>query len=97
MHVAEQISQVLVEHNLAACVNIVPDVSSCFRWQGKVQKSSEVLLLIKTTGVCFPAVTQKIKSLHTFAVPEIIAIPIVDGAEDYLNWIAESVDSAFID
>lgn len=91
LDVAEQISQGLVEHKLAACVNIVSNVASFFRWQGKLESNSELLLMIKTTGACFVAVEQKIKSLHPFAVPEIIAIPIVDGSQDYLDWIGENV------
>ena len=90
-HVAEKISQALVKHSLAACVNVVPNVSSFFRWKEREEENCEFLLLIKTTSARFAAVEQKIKSLHTYEVPEIIAIPIVDGAQDYLNWIENSL------
>ena len=86
----ERIAQALVEERLAACVNQVPGLVSTYRWEGKVQKANECLLIIKTTGARFEAVKERIKSLHSYELPEIIALPITAGSKDYLNWLAEN-------
>jgi periplasmic divalent cation tolerance protein len=82
-----------VEEHLAACVNLVPGVSSIYRWQGKVEKAQECLLVIKTTAARFEAVKNRIQSLHTYDTPEIIALPITAGDADYLKWITENTQS----
>jgi len=87
---AERIAGNLVENRIAACVNIITGVLSVYRWKGKVEKSGEVLLIIKTMENKFPLIKERIKSLHSYDVPEIIALDIAGGAEDYLSWIAES-------
>jgi periplasmic divalent cation tolerance protein len=89
---AERIASALVGERLAACVNICEArVRSAYRWKGKVETAREVLLLIKTTRRTFPAVARRIRALHSYEVPEIIALPIVTGSRDYLAWLESSV------
>jgi len=88
---ARKIAQHLVEHRLAACVNIVPQVESIYRWQGKVESSREWLLVVKSTAVKFAAVRDAIRELHSYDLPECIAISIEEGSPQYLQWLAESV------
>jgi periplasmic divalent cation tolerance protein len=88
---ARKIGQTLVERQLAACVNIVPQVESIYRWQGKVEASREWLLLIKTTAERFHAVRAAIQELHPYELPECISLTIEDGSADYLEWLGDSV------
>ena len=81
------IAQALVREKQAACVNILPSVTSIFRWQGKVQRSREALLLIKTTGRRYAALEKAIRSLHSYEVPEIISIRIDRGLPQYIEWV----------
>jgi periplasmic divalent cation tolerance protein len=88
----EKIARLLVEEKLAACVNIVAQgVTSIFRWEGAVSVAAEVLLIVKTERARFPLLVEAVKKHHTYSVPEIIALPIVDGERSYLAWIGESV------
>ncbi|AFY58963.1 uncharacterized protein involved in tolerance to divalent cations [Rivularia sp. PCC 7116] len=87
---AEQIANVLVEANLAACVSFSP-ISSIYTWQGKVHNDQEWQLFIKTDLSRFPTLEAKILELHSYEVPEIIAIPILKGHQPYLQWIAQQV------
>lgn len=86
----ERIAAALVAERLAACVNLVPGLSSTYRWQGKVETQAECLLIIKTTGSRFAELEKRIKALHPYDLPEIIAVPISMGSADYLNWITEN-------
>lgn len=87
--VAAEVATALIEQNLAVCTNRVPGIRSYYRWQGHLEQEDEVLLLAKTTRARFPALEQAIRALHPHEVPEIIAVPIVAGAEAYLKWISE--------
>ncbi len=89
---ARKIARALVERRLAACVNVVPQIESIYRWEGKVEEAQEWLLVIKTTGSAYEGVRDAIKELHSYQVPECICISIEDGSPDYLNWIADSVN-----
>jgi periplasmic divalent cation tolerance protein len=88
---ARKIAQHLVETQLAACVNIIPHVESIYRWQGKLESSREWLLLIKTSSERFPAARDAIRAMHSYELPECIAVNIEDGSPDYLKWLAESL------
>lgn len=88
---AGRIADELVRLKLAACVSIVKDVHSIFTWQGKIDRQNESLLIAKSTRTRFKAIVKTVKSLHSYEVPEIIALPIIDGSKDYLRWIDESV------
>jgi periplasmic divalent cation tolerance protein len=88
---ARKIAQTLVERRLAACVNIIPRIQSVYRWQGKVEQAEEFLLLIKTVKGREEQVHAAICELHSYDLPECIAIPIVSGDADYLNWLSDSV------
>jgi periplasmic divalent cation tolerance protein len=91
---ARKIAEALVRERLAACVNEVPGVRSIYRWKGKVESAGERLLLIKTARRRLPALTKRVRALHSYTVPEVIALPILSGNADYLSWIADAVSTA---
>jgi len=87
---AAGIARALVEAKLAACVNIISNIRSIYRWQGNLEDDSEVLMIIKTRKELFDPLTVAVRKLHSYDVPEIIALPISLGSEDYIKWIRES-------
>jgi periplasmic divalent cation tolerance protein len=89
---ARKIARALVEQRLAACVNVLPGrVESVYRWKGKVESAKEILLVVKTARGRFAALQRAVRELHSYDVPEVIALPIADGSRDYLAWISDSV------
>lgn len=86
----ETIARTLLTEKLAACINIFP-VQSLYTWQGEINRDREYQLIIKTDLACFDELKAKIQTIHTYEVPEIIAIPIVAGASDYLNWLGSNL------
>lgn len=84
---AGKIAQALLRQRKAACVNIVPSINSLFWWEGKIESAQESLLIVKTKRSLFGQVVNIVKEIHSYQVPEIIALPIVDGNQDYLNWL----------
>jgi len=88
---ARKIARALVEKRLAACVNVIPKITSVYRWKDELQIDEEHLLIIKTRRARFDDLRQCVESLHSYEVPEVIATPIVEGAANYLNWIEQSV------
>jgi periplasmic divalent cation tolerance protein len=88
---ARKIGRELVERMLAACVNIVPQVGSIYRWEDKVQEAEEWLLIVKTTRGAFERVREAINQLHSYDLPECICLSIEDGSVEYLSWIWQSV------
>jgi periplasmic divalent cation tolerance protein len=87
---AAGIARVLVEARLAACVNIVKNVRSIYSWQGNIEDDTEVLMIVKSQKRLFDDLSAKVKELHSYDVPEIIAFSITAGSEDYLTWIKDS-------
>jgi periplasmic divalent cation tolerance protein len=89
---AEKIANSLIEERLAACVNIISPVRSIYRWEGKIWDEKEWMLIIKTRKKRFEDLEKKVKSLHSYSVPEIIALPIVKGSASYLKWLEEMTE-----
>ena len=87
---AAEIARKLVEDRLAACVNIVGGMRSVYRWEGKIHEDEEVLCLVKTRPELLDALTARVRALHPYDVPEILAFEVADGTADYLAWLRES-------
>ena len=85
---AQALAAALIEGRLAACVNVLAECTSVYRWHGQVESSTEVPVLIKTTAGRYPALEQAIRSLHPYELPEIVAVPISHGLPQYLDWVA---------
>jgi periplasmic divalent cation tolerance protein len=88
---ASKISIALITERLAACVNVVPWVESYYRWEGEVTRDSETLLIIKTTNDRYESLERRVKQLHTYTTPEVIAVKIEAGSAEYLKWLRDSV------
>ena len=88
---AARLAEMLVGAHLAACVQIMPEMESVYRWQGRVHREPEVLLLAKTTVACFAELEREVRALHTYDTPEIVSIPINDISAPYLEWLTGNV------
>ena len=86
-----RIARHLLDKRLVACANLFPQVRSLYHWKGKIADEKECLMLLKSSRELFPALQTEVEKLHSYSVPEIIALPIIDGSANYLNWIVESV------
>jgi periplasmic divalent cation tolerance protein len=86
---AARIARVLVENRLAGCVNIIQGIRSIYNWEGRIEDGREVLMIAKTRKALFKTVMKKVKELHSYSVPEIIALPIAEGSPDYLKWLKD--------
>ena len=87
LNVGERIANALVTEGLAACVNLLPAITSVYLWKGEMQRDSEVLLMIKTTPIRLPELTDRVRQLHPYQLPEVIAVPVRGGLPDYLQWV----------
>ncbi len=88
---AARIAEALVSERLAACVNVVDGIESIYRWEGNVTRDREALMIIKTTAERYPELEHRVKELHGYSTPEVVAIRIEQGSEPYLNWLRDSV------
>lgn len=90
---AERIAEILIERRLAACVQILPEVTSFYRWQGKIERDAEILILAKTTEEKFAELEKTVRENHSYEVPEIVAVPAEAISESYLNWLVKEVSN----
>ena len=89
---ATRLADMLVGAHLAACVQILPEMESVYRWQGKVERQAEVLLIAKTTRAKFDELEREVRALHSYDTPEIVAVPIMTGSAPYLEWLNQATD-----
>jgi periplasmic divalent cation tolerance protein len=87
---ALSIGRALVEERLAACVNVIDNMTSIYRWDGEINEDSEAVLIAKTSAEIFEQLTERVKQLHTYTCPCVVSIPIIGGNKDYLNWLGEN-------
>ena len=87
---AIRLADMLVGSHLAACVQLLPEMESVYRWEGQIERQPEILLLVKTTRARFDELEREVRALHSYDTPEIVALPIVAGAEPYLRWLREN-------
>src|ERR1044072_8788643 len=90
---ATRLADLLVGANLAACVQILPEMESVYRWRGKIERQSEILLIAKTSVAKFADLEREVRALHSYETPEIVAVPILAGSAPYLEWLAASLKS----
>ena len=90
---ATRLAEMLVERRLAACVQILPEMESVYRWQGKIERQKEVLLIAKTTSSRFEELERKVRAIHSYETPEIVALPLAAGSPAYLEWLNSSINS----
>jgi periplasmic divalent cation tolerance protein len=88
---ATRLAEMLVGSHLAACVQVLPEMESIYRWQGNIERATEVLLIAKTARAKFAQLEREVRSLHSYETPEIVALPIVEGSSTYLKWLAKSL------
>jgi periplasmic divalent cation tolerance protein len=88
---AARLAEMLVEKRLAACVQILPEMESVYRWQGKVERQKEILLIAKTVSSKFAELESEVRALHSYETPEIVAFPLTTGSHPYLEWLSASV------
>ncbi|KAF6113341.1 cutA divalent cation tolerance-like protein [Phyllostomus discolor] len=93
--VAKEIARAVVEKRLAACVNLIPQITSIYEWKGKIEEDSEVLMMIKTRSSLVPALTDFVRSVHPYEVAEVIALPVEQGNSPYLHWVHQVTESVF--
>ena len=91
---ATKIADTLVESKLAACVQVLPEMHSIYLWKGEVERAREVLVIAKTTMAKFEGLQSQLRAIHSYETPEIIALPIVAGSEDYLKWLTSSLEGS---
>lgn len=91
--VAKEIARAVVEKRLAACVNVIPQITSIYEWKGKIEEDSEVLMMIKTQSSLVPALTDFVRSVHPYEVAEVIALPVEQGNFPYLHWVHQVTKS----
>jgi periplasmic divalent cation tolerance protein len=89
---AENISQKLLNDKLIACANIIENITSFFHWKGQIDCGQECLVIMKSSKNLFAELVKRVKELHSYEVPEILALPVVDGSEAYLSWMNEALD-----
>jgi len=89
---ATRLAEMLVGAHLAACVQILPEMESVYRWQGKIERQSEILLIAKTSAAKFADLEREVRALHSYETPEIVAVPLVAGSTPYLEWLANSLN-----
>jgi periplasmic divalent cation tolerance protein len=88
---ALEVGRILVDEELCACVNVLPEMQSIYRWRGNIEDANEVLCLIKTTAEAFERLSARLAELHTYEVPEVIGLPIAAGHQPYLDWLTSGV------
>jgi|SRR6266850_2487199 len=90
---ASRLAEMLVSQCLAACVQILPEIQSVYRWQGKIERQPEVLVIVKTTKSSFEKLEREVRAIHSYETPEIVALPLTAGSAPYLEWLGSNVKS----
>lgn len=88
---ADRLAEMLISQRLAACVQILPEIESVYRWQGKVERQKEILVIAKTTRAKFAELEREVRAIHSYDTPEIVALPLTAGSAPYLEWLKASV------